>query len=59
MKDIKILDKGRIRISIAWYDLWIGAFVDSVKQKLYICPLPGLLLTVRYSKSFYSENKIS
>lgn len=24
----------------AWYDLWVGVFVDSKKRIVYICPLP-------------------
>ena len=51
MKDIKLIDKGRLRVSLAWYDIWIGLFVDTIKKKLYVCPLPGLLITLRYGVS--------
>lgn len=30
----------RIRPVFAWYDLWIGAFWDAKKRRLYILPLP-------------------
>lgn len=23
-----------------WYDLWIGAYIDTKQQAIYICPLP-------------------
>jgi hypothetical protein len=23
-----------------WYDLWIGAYVDTKARTVYICPLP-------------------
>lgn len=23
-----------------WYDLWIGAFIDTKKRAIYICPVP-------------------
>ena len=36
----------RLKISFAWYDLWIGFFIDSDKHKLYFCPIPTLLFTI-------------
>lgn len=36
----------KIRLSFAWYDLWIGAYIDTKKRTVYVCPLPCLLLTV-------------
>jgi hypothetical protein len=38
-----------IRPIFAWYDLWIGAFWDSRKRKLYIFPIPcfGLVITLQ------------
>lgn len=35
-----------VRLRFAWYDLWVGAFVDRAQRKVYICPLPCVLLTV-------------
>jgi hypothetical protein len=35
----------------AWYDLWVGAYIDQAKRTLYICPLPMLLLVVRYGRN--------
>ena len=48
MRDYKIFEIGNVRLSFAWYDLWIGLFIDSKKRKLYICLIPTLLLTVKY-----------
>jgi len=48
MKDYKILEIRNFKLSFAWYDLWIGLFIDADKRKLYICIIPALLLTIKY-----------
>ncbi len=48
MKDIQIFKIKNIRLSLAWYDIWVGLFIDSEKRKLYICPLPFVLFTIKY-----------
>ena len=30
----------RIRPMCAWYDMWIGAFYDKPRRRLYIFPVP-------------------
>lgn len=30
----------RVRPVLAWYDLWVGAFYDRAKHRLYVFPLP-------------------
>ena len=30
----------KIKVFIAWYDFWVGAFYDRDKKVLYICPIP-------------------
>lgn len=32
----------RIRPIFAWYDMWVGAFWDRQKRRLYVLPLPCL-----------------
>lgn len=32
--------KPRFKIIAAWYDLWIGIFVDRESQYLYFFPIP-------------------
>lgn len=29
-----------VRPFFRWYDLWIGAFIDTKKCVIYICPVP-------------------
>lgn len=36
----------RISATFAWYDLWVGVYIDTKKQRVYICPLPTLLITI-------------
>jgi hypothetical protein len=38
----------KLRARFAWYDMWIGAFWDRRARVLYLCPLPMLLLEVRF-----------
>ena len=30
----------KVRPLFAWYDMWIGAYWDKNKRRLYILPLP-------------------
>lgn len=59
MKDIKLFEIGRFRLSIAWYDLWVGAFISKKEPDwsmrtfvhLYICLIPTVLITLDLSKA--------
>ncbi len=48
MKDYIIFEFKNVKISFAWYDLWIGIFVNTDKRRIYICPIPTLLITINY-----------
>ena len=37
---------GPIRVKFAWYDLWIGAYIDRDSRTLYICPVPMLVIEI-------------
>jgi hypothetical protein len=39
----------RIRVIFAWYDLWIGVFIDRPKHRVYVFPLPclGIVIDLR------------
>jgi hypothetical protein len=36
-----------VSVRFAWYDLWVGAYIDRENRTVYVCPLPCLLLTFR------------
>ncbi len=36
-----------VKIIFAWYDLWIGAFFDRQKKKLYILPFPMIGVVIQ------------
>lgn len=48
MKDCIIFEYKNAKLSFAWYDLWIGLFIDKNKKKLYICLIPTLLITIKF-----------
>jgi len=39
-----------VRPIFAWYDLWIGVFVDRPKRRVYIFPVPCLGLVVEFAR---------
>lgn len=38
----------RITPIFAWYDLWIGVFIDTRKRAVYVFPVPMLGLKVEW-----------
>lgn len=38
----------RIRPIFAWYDLWIGVFIDRAKGRAYILPLPCVGIVIEW-----------
>ena len=40
----------RVRPIFAWYDLWIGLFVDRAKRRVYVFPLPCLGLVIEWAR---------
>ena len=37
-----------VRPIFAWYDLWIGAFWDAGKRRLYVLPLPCIGIVIQF-----------
>jgi|TARA_R100000049_G_C1957802_1_gene122020 hypothetical protein len=38
----------KIRPLFAWYDLWIGIYVDRPKKRIYILPLPCIGIVIHF-----------
>lgn len=36
-----------MKVRFAWFDMWIGVYVDTEKRRLYVCPLPCLLVEIQ------------
>jgi len=52
----------RIKFIFAWYDIWIGIFIDSKKKLIYIFPVPCLGLVISYcshsGEPYYDNHKL-
>lgn len=40
----------RVRLIFRWYDLWVGAFVDTQNRRLYVFPVPMVGLMISWGK---------
>lgn len=38
----------KVRLLFAWYDMWIGAYIDRKNRRLYVLPLPTLGFVVEW-----------
>lgn len=41
----------RVRPIFAWYDLWVGVFIDVNKKRAYVLPLPMFGIVVEWGNS--------
>lgn len=38
----------KIKFIFAWYDIWIGIFIDKSKRNIYIFPIPMCGILINY-----------
>lgn len=38
----------RVKLYLAWYDLWVGVYVAWAKRTIYVCPLPTVVIEVAW-----------
>lgn len=46
-----IVFRGRCTLCIAWYDLWVGIFIDEKNQKVYVFLLPCIGMVYQRKKA--------
>lgn len=39
-----------VKFIFAWYDLWVGAYWDRTKRRLYLLPLPCCGVVLEFTK---------
>lgn len=40
-----------IRPLFAWYDLWVGVFIDLKRRRVYVLPLPCIGVVIEWKGS--------
>jgi hypothetical protein len=40
-----------IRPVFAWYDVWVGAFWDADKRRLYLLPVPMIGIVIQFGRT--------
>jgi hypothetical protein len=40
----------KIKIFFAWYDLWVGLYIDKENKTLYICLIPTVVIKIQFVK---------
>lgn len=46
-----LLGKVSVKLLVAWYDIWVGMFVDTAKRRIYIFPVPCVGVVIELSKA--------
>ena len=41
----------KIRPLFAWYDLWIGVFIDRRRRRVYVFPLPCVGICIEFAEA--------
>jgi hypothetical protein len=49
----------RVRPLFAWFDLWIGVFVDRPRRRVYILPIPMVGIVIEWPKRMTMAEELS
>lgn len=49
----------RVKLLFAWYDLWMGVYIDKAKARLYIFPVPCFGIVVSALPEGHSIGKVT
>jgi hypothetical protein len=47
----RLEERVKVRPFIAWYDLWVGAYWDVAKRRLYLMPVPCIGIVVDFNQT--------
>lgn len=45
---VKLRKVKKVSFFTAWYDMWVGLFVDNKKKIWYLCPLPCVVIKMEF-----------
>ncbi len=40
-----------IKPFVAWYDVWVGAYYDAARRRLYVLPMPCIGVVIDFGSS--------
>lgn len=46
----------RAKLMFAWYDLWLGVFVDKDRRRVYVFPIPMFGVCFEFRRWFWSRD---
>ena len=49
--------KRRIQLKLVWYDFWIGIYLDTKNQTIYICLLPWFPIIIFYGQIWFKAHE--
>ena len=41
----------KVTMFFAWYDIWIGVYIDVEEKCIYICPVFTLVIKIQWGKN--------
>lgn len=52
------MNKVTVKFLFAWYDLWVGVFIDRAKWAVYVFPIPTLGICIGLLPDGYSIERV-
>jgi hypothetical protein len=46
---VRFRRRWRVRPIVAWFDMWIGVFVDQAKHRVYVLPIPCVGVIIEWA----------
>jgi len=45
----------KVKLLFLWYDLWVGFYWDKKNRTLYVCPLPTVVIRIKFKAKLFPE----